>query len=470
LQPLDNEALKKSGMGSVSQSSVEQVPLTALQGITPESWQEVSRASGEPEWVQDLRRQAWDTYVDTPLPTLQEEDWRRTDYRELNLEELLLYMPAGIDAQSEADLPEIIAPHVNTGDTWGGMAVQVNSEIIFARLDESLQAQGVILAPLAEAVHTHPELVQPHLGQIVTSGDGKFPALHNAFFAGGVFCHVPADTEVELPILMLNWMNAENIAVFPHVLLVAEPGSKVTFVERYASPTLEAQSFSCPATEVVAKDGAQVRHVTIQDWGRHVFELGFQRLRVGNDGNLHTIIAATGGKLVKNFVDNSFAGSGVEAFHRGFFFTDGTQHMDYKTVQDHLAPYSTSDLLIKGALRDRSRAVFTGVINVRKGSKRTDAYQENRNLLLSKRARSDSIPILEIDNDDVRCTHGSATGQVDPEELFYVMSHGLDKHAAARMLVEGFFSEVTQHTPLEGVQAQLASKIQEKMTGWQIED
>ena len=454
----------------MSQSSVEHVPLTALQGITAAAWQEISRACGDPDWVRNLRRKAWETYVDTPMPTLRDEDWRRTDYRELQLEDLLLYMPAGIEAACEADLPESLRSHSETGDTWGGMAVQVNSEIALTRLDEALQAQGVILAPLGQAVHTHPELVQPYLGRIVTPSDGKFPALHGAFFAGGIFCYVPPDTTVELPIQTLVWMNAENIAVFPHVLLVADRGSQVTFVERYASPTLEAQSFSCPATEVVAKDGAQVRHVTIQDWGRHVIELGFQRLRVDNDGHLHTILAATGGKLVKNYIDNSFAGSGVEAFHRGFFFTDGAQHMDYKTMQDHLAPYSTSDLLIKGALRDRSRAVFTGVINVRKGSKRTDAYQENRNLLLSKRARSDSIPILEIDNDDVRCTHGSATGQVDQEELFYVMAHGLNKNDAARMLVEGFFSEVIQHTPLDGVQAQLAGKVQEKMAGWQVED
>ncbi len=454
----------------MSQSSVEQVPLTALQGVTAAAWEQISQACAEPAWVRDLRQEAWQAYVDTPMPTLQDEDWRRTDYRELALDDLLLYMPAGLDAASEADLPAALRSSLDSGDEWGGLAVQVNSEVVCTRLDESLRAQGVILAPLAEAVNAHPELVRPHLGQIVAPADGKFPALHGAFRAGGVFCYVPPDTAVELPIQMLNWMSAENIAVFPHVLLVADQGSQVTFVERYASQTLQAPAFSCPATEVVVKDGAQVRHVTIQDWGDHVIELGYQRLRVANDGQLHTIVAATGGKLVKNYVDNSFVGSGVEGFHRGFFFTDGVQHMDYKTVQDHLAPYSTSDLLIKGALRDRSRAVFTGVINVRKGSKRTDAYQENRNLLLSKRARSDSIPILEIDNDDVRCTHGSATGQVDLDELFYVMSHGLDKHSAARMLVEGFFNEVTQHAPLEGVRAQLAARIRQKMSGWQVED
>lgn len=454
----------------MSQSSVEQVPLTALQGVTAEAWQEISQACNDPEWVHTLRQGSWEAYVDTPMPTLRDEDWRRTDFRELNLDDLLLYMPSGINVGCETDLPETLRSHMETGDTWGGLAVQVNSEVAFVRLDESLQAQGVVLAPLGQAVHTHPELVQPYFERIVTPRDGKFPALHGAFVAGGIFCYVPPDTAVEVPIQALIWMNAENIAIFPHILLVADRGSQITFVERYASPTLDAQCFSCPVTEVVAKDGAQIRHVTIQDWGRHVFELGFQRLRVGNDGNLHTILAATGGRLVKNYVDNSFAGSGVEAFHRGFFFTDGTQHMDYKTMQDHMAPYSTSDLLIKGALRDRSRAVFTGVINVRKGSKRTDAYQENRNLLLSKRARSDSIPILEIDNDDVRCTHGSATGQVDQEELFYVMAHGLNKDDAARMLVEGFFSEVIQHTPLDGVQAQLANGVQEKMAGWQVED
>lgn len=454
----------------MTQSSVEQKPLTALQGITTEAWQEISRACGEPDWARDLRRRAWEAYVDTPMPSLTDEDWRRTDYRELKLEELLLYLPAGLETARRADLPETLLPQIDTGDDWGGLAVQVNSEVTYVELDDALREQGVILAPLAEAIHTHPELVQPYLGQVVTPDDGKFPALHGAFFAGGIFCYVPPDTTVELPLQASFWMTAENVAVFPHVLLVADAGSQVTFVERYGGPNLEAQSFSCPATEVVAKDGAQVRHVTVQDWGRHVIELGFQRFRVANDGNLHTILAATGGKLVKNYVDNSFAGSGVEAFHRGFFFTDGTQHMDYKTMQDHLAPYSTSDLLIKGALRDRSRAVFTGVINVRKGSKRTDAYQENRNLLLSKRARSDSIPILEIDNDDVRCTHGSATGQVDQEELFYVMAHGLDKNDAARMLVEGFFSEVIQHTPVDGVRAQLADAVQRKMSGWQVED
>ena len=454
----------------MSQSSVEHVPLTALQGITTDAWQEISRACGEPDWARDLRRKAWEAYGDTPLPTLQDEDWRRTDFRELKLEELLLFMPAGLEAAHERDLPETLLSHIDSGDDWGGLAIQVNSEVAYTRLDERLQAQGVIFAPLAEAMRNYPELVQPHLGQVVTPDDGKFPALHGAFLSGGVFCYVPPDTTVELPLQASFWMTAENVAVFPHVLLVADTGSQVTFVERYGSPNLEAQSFSCPATEVVVKDGAQVRHVTVQDWGRHVVELGFQRFRVANDGNLHTILAATGGRLVKNYVDNSFAGSGVEAFHRGFFFTDGVQHMDYKTMQDHMAPYSTSDLLIKGALRDRSRAVFTGVINVRKGSKRTDAYQENRNLLLSKRARSDSIPILEIDNDDVRCTHGSATGQVDREELFYVMAHGLNKRDAARMLVEGFFSEVIEHTPVAGVRAQLADKVQQKMSGWQVED
>lgn len=454
----------------MTQSSVEQMPLTALQGIANEAWQEISRVCGDPEWVRSLRGHAWDIYKDTPMPSVKDEDWRRTDYRELALDDLLLYMPAGLEAAGAEDLPDNLRALIATGDDWGGLAVQVNSEVVFTSLHDSLQEQGVILAPLAEAVAAHPELVRSHLGQIVIPEDGKFPALHGAFYAGGIFCYVPPDTKVELPIQALMWLNAENVAVFPHVLLVADHGSQVTFVERYASPTLEAQSFSCPATEVVVKDGAQVRHVTIQDWGRHVIELGFQRLRVDNDGQLHTILAATGGKLIKNYVDNSFAGSGVESFHRGFFFTDGTQHMDYKTIQDHRAPYSTSDLLIKGALRDRSRAVFTGVINVRKGSKRTDAYQENRNLLLSKRARSDSIPILEIDNDDVRCTHGSATGQVDPEEMFYVMAHGLDKHSAAQMLVAGFFSEVTQHTPLDGVQQELAEKVQDKMSGWQLED
>ena len=454
----------------MSQSSVEQEPLTAVQGITTAAWQEVSRANGEPDWARDLRRKAWEAYVDTPLPTMKDEDWRRTDFRELKLEELLLSPPAGLDAPGESALPEVCRAHVDTGDTWGGLAVQINSEVVYVELDESLREQGVILAPLAEAMRAYPELVRPHLGQVVTPDDGKFPALHGAFFSGGVFCYVPPDTQVELPLQACVWMDAERAAVFPHVLLVADVGSQVTFVERYAGPDLEGQSFSCPATEVVAKDGARVRHVTIQDWGRHVIELGFQRFSVANDGNLHTILAAAGGRLVKNYVDNSFAGSGVESFHRGFFFTDGTQHMDYKTMQDHLAPYSTSDLLIKGALRDRSRAVFTGIINVRKGSKRTDAYQENRNLLLSKRARSDSIPILEIDNDDVRCTHGSATGQVDQEELFYVMAHGLNKRDAARMLVEGIFSEVIQHTPVDGVRAQLAEMVQRKMTGWQVED
>jgi len=452
----------------VSQQSLERIS-ASLKGISQETWQELVWAKDEPEWVLALRQEAWETYQATPLPTLKDEDWRRTDIRELDLDNVLPFAPAELSVHTESDLPDALRTALATGDSWGGLAVQVNSEAVFVHLADELKAQGVILMPLDQAILKYPNLVQPYFQQIVTPKAGKFPALHGAFFCGGFFCYVPPDTELALPIQMAVWMTKPGIAIFPHVLLVVERGSKAVFVERYSSPTFEQQAFSNPVSEVLVGEGAHLQHVTVQDWGRHVWELGFQRIRVLNDGKLVTVVGSTGGRLVKNYIDYSFPGSGVEALHRGFYFTDGVQHMDYKTFQDHLAPYSTSDLFFKGALRDRSRAVYTGVIHVHKGAKRTDGYQENRNLLLSKHARSDSIPILEIDNDDVRCTHGSATGQVEPEELFYVMSRGLNRKEATRLIVEGFFNQVIEVAPLEGLRHQLQELVSAKLKDLEVD-
>jgi Fe-S cluster assembly protein SufD len=203
--------------------------------------------------------------------------------------------------------------------------------------------------------------------------------------------------------------------------------------------------------------------VELQSWGEHVWNFSHERVRVGRDSNLDWVFVAVGSHLTKNFSDLDLIGRGATGRMSGFYFTDNDQHLDHDTQQNHMAPDTTSDLLFKGALKGRSRSVWQGMIYVAPGAQKTDGYQANRNLVLSKKSRADSIPGLEIMADDVRCTHGATVGKIDPEEVFYLRSRGIPYPMAERLIVEGFFDPIMQRIPFEGVQNRLEEAISKKM-------
>ena len=424
---------------------------------TDEAIAALSRRWGEPDWMRELRLESWRIFQETPRPTLQDEPWRRTDIRHLDLAAIAPTEAGG----SLDDLPSDWAALMEDPDV-GGTLLHVNAVTVHQALADELAAQGVIFAPMGQAVREHPDLLRrTFMTQAVVPTDGYFAALHGALWRGGTFLYVPRNVEVPLPLRAVTWATSGQ-STFTHTLVVVEPGGRVTFVDEYGSQTEEGMTMHNGVVELILHDGAQLDYVNLQDWGRHVYQFTHERALVGRDATLHWVLGGMGSKLTKSFLDATLAGPGATALMSGVYFADDRQHLDFDTQQNHLAPNTTSDLLYKGALRDQARTVWQGMIKVFPGAQKTDGYQANRNLVLNRGARADSIPGLEIEADDVRCTHGSTAGPIDPEQLFYLMSRGLREMEAKQIIVEGFFTPVLERIPLESVRRQLEEAIRAK--------
>jgi Fe-S cluster assembly protein SufD len=247
-------------------------------------------------------------------------------------------------------------------------------------------------------------------------------------------------------------------------LVWVDEGASLTYVHEAASPTETAgQSMHSGIVEIRVSSGANLHFVELQSWGEHIWNFSHERARIERDGTLDWVFGAIGSHLTKNFSEIDLVGQGATGRMSGFYFTDGDQHLDHDTQQNHLAPNTTSDLLFKGALRDESHSVWQGMIYVAPGAQKTDGYQANRNLVLSPHARADSIPGLEILADDVRCTHGATVGKIDQDQVFYLRSRGIPYREAERLIVEGFFEPIMQRIPFEGVRARFQDAIMNKM-------
>jgi Fe-S cluster assembly protein SufD len=305
------------------------------------------------------------------------------------------------------------------------------------------------------------------LGKVVNPADGKFAALTAAFAQNGVVLYVPRGVTIEQPLHSLLWGPGQNLAHVSHVLVWLEEGAEVTYVHESASSTGEGQTLHAGIVELHVGDGARLRFVELQSWGETVWNFTHERAEVGRDANLDWIFGAIGSHLTKNFSELSLSGEGSNGRMSGFYFTDHDQHLDHDTQQNHLAANTTSDLLFKGALLHESRSVWQGMIYVAPGAQKTDGYQANRNLVLSRKARADSIPGLEILADDVRCTHGATVGKIDADQVFYLRSRGVPEKDAERVIVEGFFDPIMQRIPFEGVRERFQQAIEAKMIAFQ---
>jgi len=322
----------------------------------------------------------------------------------------------------------------------------------------------VIFSDLSDAQTKYPDVLADKLGQIVKVEEGKFAALAAAYAENGVFIYVPKGVQVDQPLHSIFWGPGSGLAHFSHILVWLDEGASLTYVHESASDTNPmGQTMHAGLVEIHVDDRANLRFVELQSWGEHVWNFSHKRALVGRDGNIDWVFAAIGSHLTKDFSDLNLIGEGSVGRMSGFYFTDGDQHLDHDTQQNHMAPNTSSDLLFKGVLKEDSRSVWQGMIYVAPGAQKTDGYQANRNLILSKQARADSIPGLEIMADDVRCTHGATVGKIDLDELFYLQSRGIKLHDAERLIVEGFFNPIMQRIPFEGVQNRLRQTIARKM-------
>jgi Fe-S cluster assembly protein SufD len=409
----------------------------------------------------ELRSRAFADFSALPIPSQETEEWRYTDLSELELS-FAPYTPGGRAATLD-DVPDPIQAEIGDIGDRAGLLIQHNSDVMLAHLDPDLASAGAVFGDLDVAAATHPDVIEQHLHELVPASRTRFTALHAAFRTGGTFVHVPRDTQVALPLQTLTYLDASGAAVFPHTLIVVESGAELTFIERFASPELT-RALSVGVTEIFVGDGAHVRYAAIQDWGEGVTHLGIQRVRVGRDAEFRTLSVGFGADLARTETEVVLAEPGGFSEQLGVFFADGEQHFDHRSIQDHVAPNCRSDLLYKGALRDHSRAVYSGWVYVRPGAQKTDAMQTSRNVVLSEHAKADAIPNLEIEANDVRCGHAASVGPVDDEAIFYLQSRGIERDEAERLIVTGFFQEVLDRVQIAEVKRGAEQAIDDELS------
>jgi Fe-S cluster assembly protein SufD len=383
----------------------------------------------EDPFVADLRRRAFDEFEALPVPSPETEEWRYTDLRRFDLS---TFVPVDVDTASRELDPEARA---------------------------ELDRQGVVFEGIDEALRTHPELIRPHLHRSVPTARSRFTALHGAFRTGGTFVHVPDGVRVEVPLQAITSVERDGTAVFPHTIIVTGRDAELTFVERYRSPALE-HVLSDAVVEIDAGRGSRVRYVAVQEWGAGVTHLAVQRATLAQDAELRSLGVAFGASLSRSEVESVLEGDGSSSEMLGVYFANGDQHFDHRSIQDHIGSLTSSDLLYKGALRGSSRTIYSGTVIIRQGAHKCNAYQTNRNVLLSEEARADSIPNLEIlSNDPVRCGHAASVGPVDDDALFYIQSRGIPDAEAERLVVMGFFQEVLDRVSIPEVRGELERAI-----------
>ena len=421
-------------------------------------------AALEPRWLQERRRHAWALYERLPFPSTRSEQWRYTDLREkLAIDVLRLGSAPELPDDPDAWPPGLREAMAEDQEASGHLVI-VDGRVVHADLRADLVGRGVILVSLKDALARHGDLLEGLLAtEAVPPEDGKFAALNAALWSDGVFLRVPRGVVLDRPVRVTRWVGEAGAAHFTRTLILAEATSQVSYVDEVLSDDLDAQTLCSSVVEVLARDGAQVQYVSLQRLGRGAFYQAEQRTLAGRDARLDTLNVSLGATTSRVDLSARLLGPGSTSDMLGLYFGDGDQHFDFNTSQDHEAPNARSDLLYKGALDGRSRSVFRGIIRVHPGAQQTDAYQTNRNLLLSDFARADSLPNLEIRADDVKCSHGATVGQLDEDTLFYLMSRGLDRSQAERLVVLGFLGEVLGRLPLGGVVEKATRVITEKL-------
>jgi Fe-S cluster assembly protein SufD len=423
----------------------------------------------EPGWLREQRLASQGVWESTPMPDTRPEEWRYTPIRDmLKLDGLGLADESKPVTEFDA-LPEAVRARLREPAETAGRIAQIDASVAYRELADDLARQGVIFTSLDLAVREHGELVQRHLGTAVSGEEGKFAALSTAFWTGGTFLYVPRNVRIEAPFRVMRWLSREGSSVFGRTLVIAEEGADVTLMEEFSSPDFGAQTLSVGGVELVADEGAKVHYVALQRWGAGVMHLTTDRLVAGRDSTITTLNLSLGSTVTRADIQCKLQKPGAHVDMLGLYIAEGDQHIDHETLQDHIAPHASSNLLFKGALRDRGRSVFRGLIRVHEGAQRTDAYQTNRNLILSPDARADSLPNLEIAADDVRCSHAATVGQLDEEEIFYLLSRGIPKKEAMRLVVFGFFAEVMDQFEMPEIKKALVRAIEAKLYSRELE-
>ena len=418
--------------------------------------------NGLPEWFVDAQAEASREFAAEPYPSRKDEHWRFSSVKNLDGATSLAKPAADLGAR-----PAFEPTLDRAFPEPAGRIIFVNDQLVSCELlDDSLNERGVVFLPLEQALKVRPDLLEAHfMAQPARLGSKKFAALHKASVKAGTVLYLPPSLVVDAPFEVFHVVTGENLAVFPHTLIIADKESQVTFLDHFVSTDGQAKGFACGVNDLVLRPGSRLSYISVQDWSRQFVSVQVNSTVAEEQSSAVNLSLNFGGRYSRLESISRLAGAGARSDMLAVSIAGADQEFDQRTLQDHLQPNTTSDLLYKNALSDNARTVFSGLIKVERGAHRTDAYQKVRNLLLSEEAEANSMPGLEILADDVRCTHGATSGQVEPEELFYLLSRGIPQLKAKGLIVNGFLNEVVDRLSSEHIKTYLRGQIADRLRG-----
>lgn len=409
-----------------------------------------------PEWFVTSHQRGWDEFQKLPAPGAKDEKWRFSNVSALALEGFSYPGPV-------TNAEELIARSTGLGESAARFVFGNNRLLAASAPASELVNFGLVIMTLEEAATKQAELMQKHfMAHEAKLGSAKYAALHRSGPVNGVFIRVPQDLVVEKPIEIFHWVEGEKSAVFPHTLVVCERHSKATVVDCFRSAD-DASALACGVNDLVVEDGAQLNYVGVQQWSLGTTALHLNSTTVGRDASCLGMQVNLGGRFVRNENYSRMVAEGARSDMLSVNIAGGQQMIDQRTFQDHAKPSATSDLLYQNALTGKGRTIFSGVIRVEPGAHKTDAYQKVRNVVLSDDAEANSMPGLEIEADDVRCTHGATTAQIDDRELFYLQARGISAEDAQQLLVMGFFNTVLDRLPDASLRDHIESLVEKRL-------
>ena len=447
----DAKLLEGIGEYQFGFSDPETYVFKSSKGLNRTIVEKISSMKGEPEWMLQFRLKALDHFMKRPMPT-----WGG-DVSKLNLDEIYYYVkPTDLESKSWDDVPEAIK---NTFDRLGipeaerkflaGVGAQYESEMVYHKIQDHLEKQGVIFLSIEDGLRKHPELFREYFGTVIPIEDNKFAALNSAVWSGGSFIYVPKGVKIDLPLQAYFRLNVANIGQFERTLIIADEGAQLHYVEGCTAPIYTTDSFHSGVIEIVVKKGARVRYTTIQNWSTNVYNLVTQRALVHEGATMEWVDANLGSKLTMKYPSCYLMGPGAHGEILSMAFAGPGQHQDAGGKMVHFAPHTSSKITSKSISKGSGRASYRGLLKVHKGAKDVKSNVVCDALLLDNQARSDTYPYIEIDEDDVSVGHEASVSKVGEEQLFYLMSRGLSQGEATTMVVSGFIEPLVKELPME---------------------
>lgn len=415
----------------------------------------LSESKNEPAWLTEQRQAALELAGSLALPKLE-----KTKIERWNISAYGQYKAA--NAMALGDAPESIRSLIKD-EQDGTLLIQRNSGVVYSNLSKELADQGVIFMDLETAVREHEDLVKKHLHTAVKSDEHQLAALHSAIWNGGVFLYVPRNVVIDKPVQAILLSDDGTATFAPHILIIADTNSSVSYVDNYVSGSLDEKVSHIGVAEVIVKAGAKVRFATVHQFGEQVTDISFRRAVVENDGSIEWIVGEMNTGDTASDTLSVLKGNGSTSDQKTIAVGSGSQKLNYTTQAKHFGKSSASQMITRAVMREEATAIINGITKIEKGATKADGQQTERVLMLSPKARGDANPILLIDEDDVTAGHAASVGQVNQEQIYYLMSRGISRTDAERLIIYGFLAPVVSDIPMEELQVQLQSLVERKL-------